>query len=91
MLNNLILCPSARLARSIQHDIARTQIQSGLSHWQSPPVKTLSQWLDQIIEESLLTGEPPQAQTLLNPFNEQLLWQEVISKSLQKKDRKSVV
>lgn len=84
MLNNLILCPSARLARSIQHDIARTQIQSGLSHWQSPPVKTLSQWLDQIIEESLLTGEPPQAQTLLNPFNEQLLWQEVISKSLQK-------
>ncbi len=84
--NSLILCPTARLVRSIQVDIAQKQIQAGHNQWQSAPVHTLSQWLDNLIEESLLTGQiteqsPPLA---LSPFNEQLLWEEVITQSLNK-------
>jgi len=82
--SSLILCPSARLARSIQTDIAHQQIQAGKGQWLSPAVLTLSQWLDGVIEEGLLTGaiagttagtigeqSPPYA---LSAFNEQLLW-----------------
>ena len=84
--NALILCPSARLARSIQNDIALQQIQAGNSQWHSPAVLTLSQWLADVIEEGLLTGvideqAPPYA---LSSFNEQLLWEEVITQSLKK-------
>ncbi len=80
----IILCPTARLARSIKADIAQTQL--GKLHRQSPNVQTLSQWLESVIEESLLTGEiagltPPYA---LSTFNEQLLWEEVITQSLKK-------
>lgn len=84
--NSLILCPSARLARSIQADIAHQQIQAGKSQWHSQDVQTLSQWLEGFVEEELLTGaieeqSPPYA---LSSFNEQLLWEEVITQSLKK-------
>ena len=85
MLNTLILCPSARLARSIQNDISRRQLQAKQKQWQSAPVLTLSQWLDNVvIEEALLSGKIAEPHALLSPFNEQLLWQEVITQSLQK-------
>ncbi|MFZ3088708.1 MAG: DNA helicase, partial [Methylotenera sp.] len=86
MNNVTILCPSARLARSIQSDIAQQQIQVGKAQWYSSDVQTLAQWLERIIEEGLLTGaineqSPPYA---LSAFNEQLLWEEVITQSLKK-------
>ncbi|MDD4927015.1 MAG: DNA helicase, partial [Methylotenera sp.] len=85
-LNSLILCPSARLARSIQADIARQHLQEGHTQWHSPAVQTLSQWLECIIEAGLLDGEiatqtPPY---VLSAFNEQLLWEDVITQSLKK-------
>lgn len=86
MLNTLILCPSARLVRSIKNDIARQHIQTGLTQWQSPNVMTLTQWLDNIIEQNLLAGNITAPPTRLNPINEQLLWQQVIKQSLQKND-----
>lgn len=86
--NSIILCPSARLARGIQSDISRLKMQSGFSQWRSAAVFTLSQWMDGLIEEGLLTGEigalnstPPYA---LSAFNEQSLWEEVITQSLKK-------
>jgi len=84
--NSIILCPSARLARSIQSDIAQSQINGGKLQWHSPDVQTLAQWLDAVIEEGLLTGtineeSPPYA---LSAFNEQLLWEDVITQSLKK-------
>ena len=84
MLNTLILCPSARLVRSIKNDIARQQLQAGQHQWQSTPVLTLGQWLEEIIETGLLSGNIATPQDLLSPFNEQLLWQEVITQSLKK-------
>ena len=86
MLNTLILCPSARLVRSIKNDIARQHINAGQTQWQSPHVMTLGQWLDGITEQNLLTGNVATLQTLLSPLNEQLLWQQVIKQSLQKLD-----
>ena len=80
----LILCPSARLVRSVKNDIARQQFQAGQHQWQSAPVLTLGQWLDNIIEAGLLSGDIATPQNLLSPFNEQLLWQEVITQSLKK-------
>ena len=84
--NPLILCPSARLARSIQYDIAQQQILAGQQQWVSPRVLTLTQWLESLIETGLLTGlvtevNPPNA---LSAFNEQLLWEELITQSLKK-------
>lgn len=83
--NSIILCPSARLARSIQHDIAQQKIQAGHSQWQSPDVQTLSQWLEKTIEQALLTGAIEEAKSpyALSTFNEQLLWEEVIAQSLK--------
>jgi exodeoxyribonuclease-5 len=74
------------LARSIQNDITQQQTQAGKTQWHSPNVQTLSQWLQSIIEQGLLTGainevSPPYA---LSAFNEQLLWEEVIAQSLKK-------
>jgi probable DNA repair protein len=82
--HTLILCPTARLMRSIQADIAREQIKQGQTQWQSAAVRTLSQWLDGIVETSLLSGEITQPLAQLSPFNEQLLWEEVITQSLNK-------
>jgi probable DNA repair protein len=84
MQNTLILCPTARLLRAIQADIAETYIQIGQTQWQSAPVQTLSGWLDGTIEVGLLAWSIAQPQTLLAPFNEQLLWEEVITQSLKK-------
>ncbi|MEQ1766114.1 MAG: PD-(D/E)XK nuclease family protein [Methylotenera sp.] len=82
----IILCPSARLARSIQQDIARQHQQLGETQWLSPVVLTLTQWLDLVIETELLScadlpQPPPYA---LSTINEQLLWEEVITQSLRK-------
>jgi exodeoxyribonuclease-5 len=84
--NSMILCPSARLAHSIQNDIAKQQTQSGKTQWHSPNVQTLSQWLESIIEQGLLTGAINEASPpyTLSAFNEQLLWEEVIAQSLKK-------
>lgn len=84
--NPIILCPSARLAHSIQSDIGQQQAKSGNTQWQSPEVQTLTQWLENVVAEGLLTGAineqtPPYA---LSAFNEQLLWEEVITQSLKK-------
>ena len=88
MQATLILCPTARLVRAIQSDIAKTNIANGHLQWHSAPVQTLSNWLDGVIETALLAGniagnlrQPP---ALLAPLYEQLLWEDVITQSLKK-------
>jgi probable DNA repair protein len=82
MLNTLILCPSARLVRSIKNDIAAQNLQAGKTQWQSANVQTLAQWLDTLIEQKILCGEIA-PQSLLSPLNEQILWQQIIKNSLK--------
>ena len=88
MQATLILCPTARLVRAIQSDIAKTNIAKGQLQWHSAPVQTLSNWLDGVIETALLAGniagnvsQPP---ALLAPLYEQLLWEDIITQSLKK-------
>jgi probable DNA repair protein len=84
MQNPIILCPTARLVRAIQADIAQSHVNNGQTQWQSAPVMTLQQWLCSLIETGLLVGDIKTPQALLSPFNEQLLWQQVITESLNK-------
>ncbi len=76
------------MVRAIQADIASAQLQAGHMQWQSASVHTLAGWLDSIIESEMLAGNIVcnigQPQTLLTPFNEQLLWEDVITQSLKK-------
>ncbi|HQM88261.1 MAG TPA: hypothetical protein PLC01_10485, partial [Methylotenera sp.] len=68
----LILCPSARLARSIQNDIALQNSQCGQVVWHSPAVMTLSQWLENVINTAFLSGQFTQVQPYaLSTLNEQ--------------------
>lgn len=85
-INPIILCPSARLARSIQNDIGRAHLKQDQHQWHSPDIRTLSQWLESIIEEGLLVGdiEAQSSPYALSVFNEQLLWEEIITQSLKK-------
>ena len=82
----IILCPTARLARSIQNDIALKQQLAGQQQWQTANVQTLSQWLQSVIQTAQLTGiiDANSAPLPLSAINEQLLWQEVIAQSLKK-------
>lgn len=84
MQNKLILCPTARLVRAIQADIAKEQKQAGNTQWYNQAILTLTQWLDARIETSLLSGHISNPLQRLSAFNEQLLWEEVISQSLKK-------
>lgn len=85
-LNTLILCPSARLVRSIQADFSAQQIQAGQAQWHTLNVQTLTQWLDSLIETGILLGDITEVSipTRLSAFNEQLLWEEVITQSLKR-------
>ncbi len=84
MSDYVILCSTARLVRSIQSDIARDSLGLDIPACAAAPVFTLTGWLDTIIEDALLCGEIMHMPTLLSPFNEQMLWQSVITQSLQK-------
>jgi exodeoxyribonuclease-5 len=84
MHDNVILCSTARLARSLQSDLARTTLEPGATACAAAPVFTQAEWLDSVIEDALLCGEISAAPALLSPFNEQMLWQSVIAQSLQK-------
>ena len=84
MQNSLILCPTARLVRAIQMDTAQTNSANGITQWRSAPVNTLLGWLEGMIESEMLAGTIAPPQTLLAPFNEQCLWEDVITQSLKK-------
>ena len=84
MQNTLILCPTARLVCAMQADFADAQLLSGRMQWPSASIETLAGWLDSLIEAGLLAGNIAQPQTLLSPFNEQLLWEETITHSIKK-------
>lgn len=81
--NSIILCPSARLARSIHGDIAKQQQISDKPVWHSPNVQVLSQWLAATLEAGILGGQVSNAPYALSQLNEQLLWEEVIADALQ--------
>jgi exodeoxyribonuclease-5 len=84
MSASLILCSTARLARSLRLAHSATQQNAGLKQWQPLQVLTLAQWLEGITQRVLLSGKvPPQdiPRSTLGSMVERLLWEQVITKA----------
>lgn len=92
-LNLVQICATQRLARSYQTALNQAQLAAGQTQWSSPKVLTLQQWLQEISETALLSGELAAAffpESTLNNFTEKLLWQEAIGQCLEKHELKDL-
>ncbi|MFA6180370.1 MAG: PD-(D/E)XK nuclease family protein, partial [Candidatus Methylopumilus sp.] len=81
----LILCSTARLARSLRLAHARSQRAQGMPQWQPLPTLTLAQWLGSVTEQALLQGQVNLEQAprmVLNISQELVLWERVIERTL---------
>jgi len=93
MLSNsqdvMILCSTARLARSLKLAIQNKQILAAKTQWQSQPVTTVSTWLNEVIETAILIGDIDSANAPLRELNatqEGLLWEQSIAHILKKNE-----
>lgn len=78
----LLLCPTRRLALSLQKAHQQKQLALGHSQWAPLNVKTLAGWLDELIQHAYLMGELPNQQApkkQLSSLQERLIWQQVIA------------
>lgn len=78
----LLLCPTRRLALSLQKAHQQKQLALGYTQWQPLNVKTLAAWLDEVMQHAYLTGDLPNHQTpkkQLSSLQERLIWQQVIA------------
>ena len=86
LTSHLILCTTARLSRGLQlhhqHQLSLRQQQ-----WQTPQILTLQQWLAQMTQHAILSGEI-EVQTFpviqLTAISEKMLWQQAIQSCIQK-------
>ena len=81
---DVILCSTARLARNLRLAHNRAQAANGLLQWQPLLVMTLAQWLDEVLTQSMLTGEISPDSLPAQPLNtmaERLLWEQVIEQN----------
>lgn len=82
----LIICSTARLAQSLREAHGREQLAQAQSQWQPLQAMTWQQWLDNVIEQALLSGLVPLDKTprgQLNATQERILWEQAIAESLQ--------
>lgn len=78
----VVLCASARLARNLRRDHDRIQLTHGLKSWQPLRAHTLSQWLAQVLQESLLAGELAASvspRLVLDALQERIVWDSAIT------------
>ena len=77
----VVLCASLRLARNLRRDHDQLQRARGKTHWYPLRALTVAQWLDGLIQESLLVGEIAAAtapRLVLDGFQERILWDRAI-------------
>lgn len=83
---HLILCTTARLSRGLKlHHQQQLSLQQ--TQWQTLPVMTLQQWLNQLIQQGILAGEVDlQTFPLIHLYatTEKMLWQQAIQSCIQK-------
>ena len=85
---SLVLCSTARLARSLRILHARQQA-AGRQQWQPLPALTLNVWLDEWIEQALLCGDiapDEMPRGMLSGAQERLLWEQAIESTLKDLD-----
>jgi probable DNA repair protein len=86
--NPLILCSTARLARSLRH-LHDRKLAAQQQQWQPLLAFTLNVWLDETLEQALLCGEiAPEdvPRGSLSSSQERLLWEQAIEATLQDLD-----
>ena len=73
-----LITANQRLARHLAAEYGAQRRASGLHVWEAPDILPWPQWLERFWQESfgLLDGDTPQP--LLNPFQEQTLWETII-------------
>lgn len=84
--STVILCASARLAQGIRLWLQQSYQQQGLLQWQAPHVFPLQDWLNQRLEQAILSGQIDAAQAplgLLSTTQEALLWEQAIQHCLR--------
>ena len=84
-----ILCASARLAHGLRVRHQKQQTQSGTQTWQAPTITTLTDWLADTVEHTLLLGDASADSAplgVLSQTQEALLWEQVIQHSLRHQD-----
>ena len=77
----VVLCASSRLARNLRRDHDRIHLARGLTRWQPLRALTSDQWLDQVMQESLLGGEIPAdgaPRLVLDGLQERILWDRAV-------------
>ncbi len=74
-----IITATRRLARSLHQEYNAIQMASGLRAWESPKILTWSGWQDELWKELVFLSENPQV--LLKPWQEQVLWEQLIRSS----------
>ena len=56
LMPHLIVCTTARLSRGLQlHQQQQLSIKQ--TQWQTPVIMTLQQWLTQLMQQAMLTGD----------------------------------
>lgn len=87
-LPTLILCSTARLARSLRH-LHASKLAGLQQQWQPLPALTLNTWLDEYIEQALLCGDispDEMPRGMLSSAQERLLWEQAIESTLKDLD-----
>lgn len=81
----VIVCSTARLARSLRTAYDRAQREKGLTQWRPLQAVTLEQWLNEQIDAALLAGEikaDEAPQGVLSTLQERILWERAIGSAL---------
>lgn len=88
-LNHTItICATARLSRGLNDAYQREQINKQRTQWLAPQIFTLNQWLDNMINQAMLSGGIDAfslPKFVLSQLAEKLLWEEAISHVIHKK------
>lgn len=82
----VVLCASARLAQGIRQWLQRQQQLQGKLQWQALQVLPLQDWLYQLTEQAILTGQidlETAPQGVLSTTQEALLWEQAIQHCLR--------
>lgn len=85
---SLVLCSTARLARSLRNLHAR-KLAVSQQQWQPLPAFTLNVWLEEWIEQALLCGDiapDDMPRGMLSSAQERLLWEQAIESTLKDLD-----
>ncbi len=76
-----VVTASRRLARVLTHQFHFRQQQRAHSVWRTPDILPIDAFLARAWRASVLNGAVPEAPALLDPFQEQLIWEQVIRNS----------